>query len=146
MSTQSLIAIQQPCSVRAVYCHHDGSPDGVGRILFEHYRDKNKVKQLINLGGLSSLGKNIGPENPELDDWGFQKEEVTIAYYRDLEIHEIHSFVYQNRDKLSEVSRQTNEAGYSTLRHLYYFHDGQWYYSDLGEPERWELLKSIIAR
>ena len=57
MSTRSRIAMQnEDGSIKSIYCHFDGYPDGVGATLKEHYTDPKKVEELINLGDISSLG------------------------------------------------------------------------------------------
>ena len=146
MSTRSLIALQQPNSVRAIYCHHDGYPDGVGKILFEHYRDRKKVQSLINLGGLSSLGKTVGPEKPVFDERGIQQESVTIAYFRDMGRDGIESHIFPNREELFDFFHQRNAAGETMIRYLYIFQNGQWYCCDLWQPQRWDLLECFIVQ
>lgn len=42
---------QEDGSYKSIYCHWDGYPEYNGLILFENYKDKNKVEKLINLGG-----------------------------------------------------------------------------------------------
>lgn len=64
MSTRSNIAIVHPDgTVQSIYVHSDGYPSGVGATLLNHYTDVAKVKELISLGGLSSLGEVIGEKH-----------------------------------------------------------------------------------
>jgi hypothetical protein len=57
MSTRSRIGIlNDDRSVTSIYCHFDGYPSGVGAILVAHYHDTVKVRELISLGDISSLG------------------------------------------------------------------------------------------
>lgn len=64
MGTRSYIgSLQADGSVRAVYCHWDGYPDGVGRTLREKYTDPSKIEALIDGGDLSSLGAEIGEKH-----------------------------------------------------------------------------------
>jgi len=68
MATRSRIAIEnQDGTVQSIYCHFDGYVDGVGKRLFNHY-DREKLKKLIELGDISSLGEST---------------ENTVAYARD---------------------------------------------------------------
>ena len=67
--------------VVAVYCHFDGYPEGVGRTLVEHYRDREKVKKLVELGALSYLEKELEPKGPH--SFNQPEDEVTVAYHRD---------------------------------------------------------------
>ena len=56
MGTRSRIGIEMPDhSVVSVYCHWDGYPEHNGKILVEHYLDRDKVQELIDGGGISSL-------------------------------------------------------------------------------------------
>lgn len=65
MSTRSLVGIQnKDGSVNYVYIHSDGYLTGVGKTLLEHYSDRKKIRRLINLGDLSSLGEVIGYKHP----------------------------------------------------------------------------------
>ena len=56
MGTRSRIGIEMPDhSVVSVYCHWDGYVEGNGRILVEHYLNREDVKELIDGGSMSSL-------------------------------------------------------------------------------------------
>lgn len=70
MATRSIIAIEEEDgSIRAVYCHFDGYPEYNGRILLDHYLDREKVRSLIDQGGISILGAEIGePHSFERSD------------------------------------------------------------------------------
>jgi len=56
MGTRSRIGIELPDhTVVSVYCHWDGYVGHNGRILVNHYNDRDAVKELIDGGGISSL-------------------------------------------------------------------------------------------
>lgn len=56
MGTRSRIGIEMPDhSVVSVYCHWDGYVENNGRILVEHYQNREDVKELIDGGSMSSL-------------------------------------------------------------------------------------------
>ena len=56
MGTRSRIGYELPDhSVVSVYCHWDGYVEHNGRILVEHYQDREAVKELIDGGSMSSL-------------------------------------------------------------------------------------------
>jgi hypothetical protein len=64
MGTRSTIALEfADGTVQQVYCHWDGYLDHNGQILLEHYSDPFKLRDLIDLGGLSTLGPNIGNQH-----------------------------------------------------------------------------------
>lgn len=82
MSTRCRIGkLNDDGTVTSIYCHFDGYPDRVGRILYEYYTSIEDTDSLIALGDISSLGKRVNPigdhsfENPEKD--------TTVAYGRD---------------------------------------------------------------
>lgn len=82
MSTNSYIGILNPDkSVDMIYCHWDGYPEYNGRILKQYYNTEKKVRELLALGDLSVLDKEIGEkqdfDNPDRDKgW-------CLAYGRD---------------------------------------------------------------
>ena len=56
MGTRSRIGYQLPDNtIVSVYCHYDGYLEGNGRILAEHYQNRDAVRQLIDGGSMSSL-------------------------------------------------------------------------------------------
>ena len=59
MSARSTIAILENDTIKSIYCHWDGYLTSVGRTLFHHYSDPAKVRALITLGDISSLGPNL---------------------------------------------------------------------------------------
>jgi hypothetical protein len=82
MSTRSRIGLELPSGqVRSIYCHNDGYPTGVGRVLSEHYIKVKKINSLLNLGDISSLGPEIG-EQHDFEDWKKHPDWVR-AYARD---------------------------------------------------------------
>ena len=65
MATRSTIALEfADGTVQQVYCHWDGYLEHNGAILRDHYKDPFKLRDLIDLGDISSLGPNIGDKHP----------------------------------------------------------------------------------
>lgn len=82
MATRSTIAIEYADgTVGQVYCHWDGYLDHNGAILQEHYLDPFKVRELIDLGDISSLAPSI--EKPEGHSFDKSVEGYTVFYGRD---------------------------------------------------------------
>jgi hypothetical protein len=64
MGTRSTIALEfADGTVGQVYCHWDGYLEHNGKILFENYSDPFKLRDLIDLGDLSSLDVKIGTKH-----------------------------------------------------------------------------------
>ena len=82
MATRSAIGYKTPeGKVRAIYCHYDGYPAGVGRTLENHYQEARKVAQLVELGDASVLEpKLFGTANHSFDT---PDGDVTVFYGRD---------------------------------------------------------------
>jgi hypothetical protein len=65
MGTRSTIALEfADRTVGQVYCHWDGYLEHNGKILLENYSDPFKLRELIDLGNLSSLKPEIGTKHP----------------------------------------------------------------------------------
>jgi hypothetical protein len=66
MGTRSTIALEfADGTVQQVYCHWDGYLEHNGKILQEHYSDPFKLRDLIDLGDMSSLGEHaLVPSTP----------------------------------------------------------------------------------
>ena len=63
MATRSTIAYKTTRGVTAIYCHWDGYPAGVGKILQENYQAAYKIGKLVAHGDVSSLGPEIGKQH-----------------------------------------------------------------------------------
>lgn len=94
MGTRSTIALEfADGTVGQVYCHWDGYLSHNGKILLNHYTDRNKLDMLICLGDVSSLGEYIGFKHPfdnphrfdtpEYDAYKEQYGNMTKFYGRD---------------------------------------------------------------
>ena len=80
MGTRSTIAIQNADgTVTGIYCHWDGYLSHNGQILQDHYTDEAKVRELIALGDISSLGETIGVKT----DFDNGAKGQCLAYGRD---------------------------------------------------------------
>ena len=82
MGTRSAIAMKTEDGIRSIYCHWDGYVDHNGRILKEFYSTDEKVKSLLDLGDLSSLGIEVG-EKQDFDNRDTQPDGWCLAYGRD---------------------------------------------------------------
>lgn len=82
MSTHAGIGIQDADgSVRAIYCHHDGYPEHVGKVLVEHFATRERVEELLALGSLNALGRDGTLRH--YPDAGLFEDHGTDAYHRD---------------------------------------------------------------
>jgi len=84
MGTSSTIAIlKKDGTVEQVSAHYDGNLYNTGATLLIHYSNPHKVKELIALGDLSALKKEIHPPIGEEHTFNNPIEDVTRFYGRD---------------------------------------------------------------
>lgn len=108
MSTHSAIIQKTNTGYRGIYCHFDGYIDGVGKCLFEHYQDEDKVSRLIDLGNLSRLGQD-------------ETSKYTYAYHRDRgEYYDEESPT--EGPTLNSVADKIDHSGY-----IYVYKNKKWY-------------------
>lgn len=83
MSTNSAIGVVVNGKIKACYCHWDGYPEGVGKVLLNHY-DQKKAEELVSLGDISSLGPVIGEKHEDkYYELGSTERTWTVFYERD---------------------------------------------------------------
>ena len=95
MGTRSTIALEfADGTVEQVYCHWDGYLENNGKILQEHYSDPFKLRDLIDLGDISSLGKNVGSKHP-FSPHGSEQDEA--AYHEAVDLRGETTFYGRDR-------------------------------------------------
>lgn len=107
-------------TVESIYCHWDGYPSYIAPILLGSYNTKEKVEELLALGDISVLAKNIAPktdahalDNPE--------EDVVIAYHRDRGDELTPAKLHKTK---SEMQQQWSSHSY-----LYDIETDRWFYA-----------------
>lgn len=132
MSTRSAIGyVDDKNVIRAVYCHFDGYPKGVGKILFEHYF-LEKIKELVSLGDLSELGKYIG----EKHDFNDCPKDTCNFYSRDREEKNVE---YKMFYLLNDFINYFDKMG---CEYLYILDDSKWF---VYHNETMRLLKECLG-
>ena len=130
MATRSTIALEYADgTVGQVYSHWDGYLENNGMILYKHYSDPFKLRELLDLGDISSLGPEIG-EKHAFSQFDLPKDEVeaykaltenwTTFYGRDRGEDTVAQKMFANYD--TYVSEHQHEEYEYILRR-----DGQWY-------------------
>jgi len=115
MATRSFISVMHGDVYKAVYCHWDGYPGYVGETLVNHYNSV-KANELVSLGDISSLGKEIG----EKHDFDSHKENWTKFYGRDRGETDVEFKTYNS---LQELFDSANESG---AEYVYILKNDQW--------------------
>ena len=125
MSTRSLISIvEDDGSVRGIYCHCDGYPDGVGKNLFESWRNTDDIRAMMREGDASDIGDTLDDSEFFIRDKEEDRSERNSG------------FSFDPRDTLGEDDRpdpakvfdllvgRGNEQG---ADYLYAHIGGEWY-------------------
>lgn len=151
MATRSTIALEfADGTVQQIYSHWDGYLDGVGATLAEHYKDPFKVRDLIDLGDLSSLGANIGVKHNFDNPYRYGSPEYLAEKER---IDELDMTTFYGRDRGEtgcEARRFANVADYQKngQQEEYDYillRDGKWYVRCYATDGAWVTLDEAKA-
>lgn len=146
MATRSTIALEfADKTVQQVYCHWDGYLDHNGKILFENYSNPFILRDLIDMGDISSLGPKVGTKHPfsphgDGDKAAYdaaQEAGYTTFYGRDRGEDGVSAKKFKDFEDY-KANHQYEEYEY-ILRT-----DGLWYVSQYGRP--YELLSAALQR
>jgi hypothetical protein len=146
MATRSTIALEfADKTVQQVYCHWDGYIDHNGKILFENYSNPFILRDLIDMGDISSLGPKVGTKHPfsphgDGDKAAYdaaQEAGYTTFYGRDRGEDGVSAKKFKDFEDY-KANHQYEEYEY-ILRT-----DGLWYVSQYGRP--YELLSAALQR
>ena len=123
MSTRSFIAKQNPDgSLTGIYCPFHGYPSGVGATLREHYTNPAKVDELLALGSISSLGKEIG----EKHDFNARVRDWCNVYMHDRGETDQEAYTVPN------INNAFESSGYD---YAYVFVGSEWQFTNRGNRE-----------
>ena len=146
MGTRSTIALEfADGTVQQVYCHWDGYLEHNGLMLQEHYLDPFKLRKLIDLGGLSKLGPEVGVKRP-FDNPGKYGSPEYIAF-QNLYANQCCFYTRDRGEKL--IVHKFNDFQDYLAHHQYEEYeyilrkDGHWYVQ--AHDDAFVMLKSAIA-
>ena len=141
MSTRAAIGMRLPDgTIKAVYCHNDGYPDWTGAILGGWYKNPERVKQLLDLGSLSILGKKLKPEPRAPHTFSAPQKDVTIAYHRDRNDPLRPGEAYATTEEYEAKAPEDFGASY-----LYLFEGGVWSFYDIYGERQWTALNVTVG-
>jgi hypothetical protein len=146
MGTRSTIALEYADgTVEQVYCHWDGYLSNNGRILQEHYSNPFILRDLIDLGDISSLKITIGTKH------AFSQFEVPMdgeAY--DKLYGDMTTFYGRDRGETGVDSKKFVDFQDYLVRHQYEEYeyilrkDGNWYVKQ--HDNEFELLAPALVK
>ena len=138
MATSSNIGIEySDNSVKMIYCHWDGYLSNNGRILLNHYKNKEKIESLLSLGDISSLDIEVNPDPKYVHRFDNAQPTVTVAYHRDRGENLSPALLFNNKE----------EASKNMQEYLYLFSEkeNKWYVRSY-KSDFIELTKHTIEK
>jgi hypothetical protein len=139
MGTRSSIAIlNKDGTVKSIYAHWGGYISENGLILFQHYQDVNKVKELINLGSLSSLQPEINPPKGAQHSFDRPYEGVTNFYVRDRGQEETLS------RSCSSFEEYLKKGNFQEYDYVFSEAENKWFLLNTGNGKLDDLLTVIL--
>ena len=141
MGTHSRIGVMHGDTVKSVYCHWDGYLEHNGVILQKHY-DSARANNLVALGDISSLGKEIGEKHPfsrfdtDMSDEAYEKlyGNMTTFYGRDRDEQGVD---FKVAHTFASFLDQVEACG---AEYYYILRDGVWY---CGSPDKGSKLVAL---
>ena len=142
MSTHAALGIRlNDGRIKAIYCHFDGYPAGVGITLAGCYATQERVEALLELGSLSSLGAKLAPEPGQHHSFLSPIDNVTVAYHRDRGEQIQPGYLYPDLTAYIKGGQDDFAAEY-----LYLYEDGEWSYLDLFGRREWMRLAEFFGK
>jgi len=139
MATRSRIGmINEDGSITSVYCHWDGYPSHNGLILEKNYQDPEKIKMLMSLGDLSSLGKKLIPEGNAVHTFDDPADGVCVFYGRDRKENGTNCKVSVNMKEFIEMSDWCD--------YCYIFEAGVWFVIEMHHGNKPVKLSEYFAK
>ena len=106
MATRSTIALEfADGTIGQVYCHWDGYLAHNGKMLMEYYSNPFIMRDLIDLGDLSSLRPQIGTKHPFSH---YDVEDMTLVEYSHL-YKDMTTFYGRDRGEVGSEARYYND-------------------------------------
>ena len=146
MGTRSTIALEfADGSVEQVYCHWDGYLAYNGKMLAEHYSNPFVLRDLIDLGDISSLKPTIGTKHA----FSHFSTEMDQKEYEAL-YGEMTTFYGRDRGETGVDSKKFVDFQHYLVKHQYEEYeyilrkDGNWYVKQ--HDNEYELLLPALAK
>jgi hypothetical protein len=138
MATRSNIGIvNDDGSVTGIYCHWDGYPENNGKLLLKHYNNSGIVNELMDLGDLSSLNKNLYCDDNN-HSFNNPVDGVCVAFGRDRGEKNADSKSFTNISEFEKFMDRT------TADYQYLFNNGKWQYRNYDST--WNELTARVCK
>ena len=85
IGTRSTIAmVTNRGGIDAIYCHFDGYPEHVGKILYSSYADEKRATKLMDMGHVNQLGRTLAKCRFYRRDMGCAEEDTRKVTHKSL--------------------------------------------------------------
>ena len=139
MATRSNIAIvNEDKSISSIYCHWDGYPEYVGKLLLNHYNNVGIINELLDLGNLSNLDKNL--YSTDIHTFDKPEEGVCVAYGRERGEKDQEAIVFEDLGEFED------SASNSWADYQYLFDNGKWSYRNVNNTLGWKELTPAVCK
>ena len=135
MSTRSLIGIENTDkTIDYIYCHYDGYPAYVGKKLTDFYDNEKSIRQLLDLGDLSTLGNNPVANQLAWTDFNSDINGEMCRAYRTRGEEDVDFKTSRSLDAYVDSGRN---AGIDYI-YLYKPIENKWLYITVDESNVWD--------
>ena len=135
MATRSRIGIADPQgNITSIYCHFDGYPSHVGRLLQTTYNTEGDAREIVSLGDLSCLDERLHPDADSPHSFQDRVPGITLAYGRD-----------RGEENTAPVTHtDDNWPSCGAEYHYLWMRGLGWHYREYG-TSAWKLLAPAIS-
>ena len=138
MATRAIIAKLDENDIQAIYSHSDNYLEHTGKILDQHYQDKDKVDELLAHGDVSMLDENIGVKIDFNDYKTRYANKQCKFYHRDRGEDRKEAATLKDENELIEFATRRCNAEY-----IYMFAYGSWYVYDVYNGSAYNELNQF---
>lgn len=122
-------------TVKHCYCHYDGYPEGVGKTLEMHYKDIEKIEELLSFGDISCLEEKIHPSG--IHNFKISENGVTLFYGRDRGDSDVDAQI-TSMEEFESIKFTT------CIDYLYLFSESKWFVKSLIDDSGWKLVTDSL--
>jgi len=139
MSTRSRIGIlETDGKIKSIYCHSDGYPSWNGRILLENYVNLDKIRELLSLGDLGTLGEEIGEKHQY--DYKERPERQCTFFKRDGGANDVEAIEHNNLKKFFDYLNKSDQEYF----YLWHVADSKWVWGEVEWRQKTKPSNSSI--
>lgn len=139
MATRSSIAmLYKDGTVGAHYCHSDGYLSYNGKMLYEHYKNVDKVKELIALGDMSSLNIEVSAPKGVKHSYDDSCDNVCVFYGRDRGEPNVETQRYESLEKYLV------DGNFEEYDYVFKEKNGQWYLINHNTKKLQKLTTALM--